>query len=758
MMNKRFLFQILLSIILIACDQENEFEYALIQTGDVTSIDNTGATFHAKISDFGKTDILEYGFVWNDSSNPDIHNSEKYVIKGSPSNEIISQRIHTTLKENIIYSVRAFVRNSKYITYGKEVQFTSLGSLSPDIIYFYTKTSNINDTLYILGRNFSYNNKSNDVFFGQFPSEIIQSSQDTLIVRIPEGLNKEVSDLSVSIHHNKSTATDSFRLVIPVVNSISPGKSPFGSTIQISGANFLSNKESLKVRFNLIVAEIVSVVDDLINVKVPLKLDTEKSKIIVEMNNLTVASPDDFSLELPRIKNSGPQVTMFGAEFKLTGKLFTTNAENLRIFVDKYQAEITTLTENEISFIVPDSIDQRTNDVSININGMEILSENLLTIGDLKIDDFSPKKMITGNTFVITGNGFSPVKNYNKVMIGNAQGEVIDATIHSLTIKLPLQDQVIYRDRDLTLSVEVLEDTRNFNDSIIINDQWFRRKDFPGNETIRANYFVDDNNAYVGLNDTEELWRFNPEMNEWTKMRDFPGPIRSDGAGFYLDGNIYFGTGLKIWDNFDDFWQYNIASDSWTRKNHFSGPKMTAATGFSINNKGYITSGYYYQPGIYNHPYEDCWEYTPESDSWRKIESYGDLEWGGVDGVGNGAVVVIDGSAYYGIGWSFISTPEGYQEKVFKFTPDSETKWKRIASFPEKRNYHKAIAFALNGKPYFKTVDSDFYQYNEATDSWSKVETKILSDVTEGIGFVILGKAYVGLGNSKTIWEYDPVR
>jgi len=120
----------------------------------------------------------------------------------------------------------------------------------------------------------------------------------------------------------------------------------------------------------------------------------------------------------------------------------------------------------------------------------------------------------------------------------------------------------------------------------------------------------------------------------------------------------------------------------------------------------------------------------------------------------DGTAVVIGGLAYYGIGWNY----GDHEQRVYRFSPGTDTEWERIADFPKDRNYQKAIAFVLNETPYFKTVDSDFYQYNEITDTWSNVETRILSDIAGGVGFAISGKAYVGLGNSRTIWEYDPAR
>ncbi len=756
-MNKRILIQILLFTTLCSCVKDNEFEFALIQTGEVTDIDGSGATFHARISDTSFDDVLEYGFIWNISGDSISGIYEKCFFSGSPSVGVISKRVSTTLLDGETYDVKSFIRNRLHTTYGKTVTFTSLGSSAPIIEDFYPKKGNLSDTLTIIGKNFSYNIEKNIVKFDKFLSEIIKLSQDTLVVIVPKELDVEKSDLSVSILNNKSKASESFQLVAPAINDITPIEGVFGSIVQLSGVNFLSNRNSLRVRFGTYDAEFISVVDDLIHVKVPLRLNNKENKITVEMNNLSVEAEGFFTLTLPKINDFHPQISTFGAEIELTGDLFSTGEEYLKVFVDKYEAKTTKLTENKITFTVPDSVSKRVNSVKIDINGVEVFADSELTMANFEIDVFSPQKIVTGESFIIIGKNFSPIRENNKISIGDIQGEVLDASVNSLTVRLPLQDKENYQDRESNVSVEVLGDIKHFKKPLIINDKWFRLEDYLGINTEKAICFVGDNVAYVGLNGTKELWQFNPDKNEWKQLADFPGIVRVDGAGFYMDGNIYFGTGFSNNKNLNDFWQYNILSNSWSRKNNFAGSERTEATGFSINDRGYITSGHYSQPAIYHHPNEDCWEYNPVSDSWKEIESYGDLEWGSVDGLAGGTAAVIDGVGYFGLGWSY-SNSDSDSRRVFMFNPSSETKWKRIANFPEIRGYIRPISFSLNGVPYFKTTGSDFYKYEKASNRWSKFTDMILSDYREGIGFSISGKAYVGLGNSKAIWEYDPNR
>src|SRR5262245_29765736 len=89
---------IIFLLLILSCDKDEEFKYALIFTGGVTDIDATGATFHAKITDLSTESIIEYGFVWALYPDPALGNSEKFSMSEAPRVGAFSQRISSTLK------------------------------------------------------------------------------------------------------------------------------------------------------------------------------------------------------------------------------------------------------------------------------------------------------------------------------------------------------------------------------------------------------------------------------------------------------------------------------------------------------------------------------------------------------------------------------------------------------------------------------------------------------------------------------------
>jgi len=114
---------LILLITVISCNEQNEFEYPLVFTGDVINITDTSATFTAKISNPGKYPILESGFIWG------VHSNDNYGIKirneGIPDGVYALQTNYKLLPGKTYY-VRAYVLTESTVTYGREVTFNSL--------------------------------------------------------------------------------------------------------------------------------------------------------------------------------------------------------------------------------------------------------------------------------------------------------------------------------------------------------------------------------------------------------------------------------------------------------------------------------------------------------------------------------------------------------------------------------------------------------------------------------------------------------
>lgn len=470
------------------------------------------------------------------------------------------------------------------------------------------------------------------------------------------------------------------------------------------------------------------------------------------MFDKVTVSEESFELIAPVIDGSDDITGSFGEQVRIAGRNFEANPGSLKVYLGGYTAGVVEVTDTYAMVTVPDSLDTRKCRVEVVMNNLRDTSEWFFNLEEQFVNSFSPVSALTGERVTLSGSNFSPVKEHNMVFVDGLRAEVINASAKEIEIEVPLQDKGIYPDRHANIHVDVLGNLKTFGGTLFIEDPWFRLADYPGSKSY-AEYFVSNNRIYAGLSLTKEFWMYTPETGQWTRMKDFPGIERDGGAGFCLNDKIYFGLGSRYnSEQFSDFWCYSIPTNSWVRLNDLSFDKRTGATGYGVGGYGYISGGVKESGTSYVHPYEDTWQYDPGSDTWEEKPSFGELEWGAVDGFVGAGAVVVDDIVYYGLGWNYIYTPSGSQERVFTFEPTKNYRWLQILSFPVKRT-GRPISFVYQNAPYFST-NNVIYGYSGGT--WNVLEHRILHDITGGIGAGINGKVYIGLGEINAMWEYDP--
>ncbi|MCO5935410.1 hypothetical protein NAF17_07645 [Mucilaginibacter sp. RB4R14] len=203
----------------------------------------------------------------------------------------------------------------------------------------------------------------------------------------------------------------------------------------------------------------------------------------------------------------------------------------------------------------------------------------------------------------------------------------------------------------------------------------------------------------------------------------------------------------------------------WTRLGDFAGMGRVRSFGFTIGGKGYILGGNA-ASGFNSQLIDDFWEYDPKTDKWTQKADY----------PGQAAEYIrgfaINGKGYVGTGYGQrLATPgdEIPQNNDFWEYDPATDKWTRKADFAggEREN---VIAFEINGTGYmglgtdnaYNTNFKDFWKYNASTDKWTRV-TDYPGTGSFGVAaFAIGGKGYAGTGGTspeiaaKDFWQYDP--
>lgn len=211
----------------------------------VQEISSSGVQFGADIYDYGNEEILEYGFVYTQSTGAPNLNQDDYVAsQGRPGEhfELVANHSMTVGKK---YFVSAFLRTSTAIVFSKSMEFISQGSEGfivtsvewPELIY---KAQN----LVVKGRRFSKQRANYKVKIGQFDIYPNLVDSTTLILPLPEGLLTETTgqdiemELRIEISEKVYTEKRILKFQEPVFEKGEVQNIDFGKDVIVRGDYF----------------------------------------------------------------------------------------------------------------------------------------------------------------------------------------------------------------------------------------------------------------------------------------------------------------------------------------------------------------------------------------------------------------------------------------------------------------------------------------------------------------------------------------
>jgi len=206
--------------ILKSCEKE-QFQHPVVHTGEVTNITSEGAMFHGRITEMGSEEIVDHGFVWGMMREPNLKNSNSLKL-GKLENETFSAIAKSGFIKGQKFYVRAFVSTPEITVYGGVISYISDGGKSHEFIDFYPKEGNWGDTITINGNYFNQDINKNIVRFNSYNAKIIKASNNELKVIVPRELDKIYSNISVEFHNHSVLHKDSFYILPPIIDSISP--------------------------------------------------------------------------------------------------------------------------------------------------------------------------------------------------------------------------------------------------------------------------------------------------------------------------------------------------------------------------------------------------------------------------------------------------------------------------------------------------------------------------------------------------------
>ena len=266
----------------------------------------------------------------------------------------------------------------------------------------------------------------------------------------------------------------------------------------------------------------------------------------------------------------------------------------------------------------------------------------------------------------------------------------------------------------------------------------------------------DDYNYYGS-----EAWAYDTTTKSWSAIAAYPDVNGDDGkSAVAVDSLGYEGIGggstLGVWVN--TWYSYSQTQNKWTALAPFPGPARGYAATFTIGGEIYIAGG---MNGNNNHGTFDFYKYTPSTNSWRRLADCP------ATGVNFASVAfAINGKGYVCTG-AFIDSTNGAmtaQNSVWEYDPTDST-WTQKNNFPAAARI-EAIGWATCNRGYLgggytthspQTLDSDFYEYNPATDTWKQIANYGGGNLNGAATFVIGKTGYV-IGGQRDSANYQQAR
>jgi N-acetylneuraminic acid mutarotase len=518
----------------------------------------------------------------------------------------------------------------------------TITSFTPDVIHFL-------DTLVITGTGFNRITRLNKVTIGNEPAQIISSTQTTLSVIIPF-TEDSLCFISVEVSGQSTTSSDKLKIIEPVIDYFYPVSGTYLDTIFIHFRN-LDPAQVTSVYFDNFQANIVSSIDSIMGIEVPIDLNKEFSDVKITFLSIEYVFNYKFHLNPPEITGISNAtclnqeiITLSGNNFNPTAslnKIIFTNEENGNTYILyplsawKDSMKVRIYNHQKPGYSLPSSTYQ----IGIQTCETAYMSDKTLSITDMwrRLDDFPGGARYKGAAFAINGKGYSGLGT--------------------------------------KISNNVQKDLWEFEP---VNEVWTQKANFPGNPRIYPCVFISDNESYVGAGQSldngnlavpyTDLYKYNPSSNSWKQMANAPyvekayaGSSASPGYNifvanlslsvlseynpendtwsvtydkpefansgsltFSLNGKTYFVMGYHVPQNtgtINQVWEYDPATNNMILKNDFTGPSRCNGFGFAINQFGYIGCGRHTDNESDTY-LSDVYRYDPQNDSWTQIESF----------------------------------------------------------------------------------------------------------------------------------------
>lgn len=452
--------------------------------------------------------------------------------------------------------------------------------LKPVIERFSPAEGTFGDVITLYGRNFHAIINRNVVRFGEQLVQVIEASANELKVQVPTGIDKKESVVSVEVNLMTGTATETFKLLPPLISAISSNRGYIGSRLVIHGSNFNPQHTNNKILFGRNYATIISASATELVVTIPEGIyDSRSLHIDVEVAEQHALSTQEFMLLDPWLQKEDVPHGAFGrywsVGYMIQGMGYVgTGLGNSDFGADKDFWRFD-LKANKWERIADFGGGVRYGATSFVIGNYAYVGGGLKDTGMSEYrNDFWRYDPVTNNWSEIAEIGTPMLRAVG--LSANGKGYVISevGSVHeydplinswsyfaSIDMGLNPQGRVnagfIIDNRMYLLASPSTTAPHQLFELNLATRQWTRRADL-------SDYFSKWHNSAIAMNGKGYIktsygfYEYDPALDEYTSITQFAGIDREGGVLLLLDDKLYYGTGSMNGSySIADWWEFD---------------------------------------------------------------------------------------------------------------------------------------------------------------------------------------------------------
>jgi Secretion system C-terminal sorting domain/Kelch motif len=296
----------------------------------------------------------------------------------------------------------------------------------------------------------------------------------------------------------------------------------------------------------------------------------------------------------------------------------------------------------------------------------------------------------------------------------------------------------------------------------IHGQSWTKIQDYPGTGRDDGAVFVINNKAYCFSGVITFFGQFQGDgyildasTETWSNMASLPAGKERQYATAFSDGtNGYVLGGFDTSYNcLNDFWQYTVATDTWLSLPNFPGAGRQGMSSFVLNNKVYIVGGRLNGNVTSN----EVWEYNFTNAIWTQKNNLP------FTGLWRGACFTIGNNGYVGYGKT---NAVQFNHFIYRYDAINDT-WTKISNLVLPSRTYVGTAVCNNNACLYGGQDSivnfvnDFVVFNPNDSSLISYSGIPALPRKGGMAFSMNGVFYYTTGfdvnyfRTKDTWKYD---